>query len=149
MFKRNFSLRNVTIVVCLAVCAMMCFNGCKKDDDKKGGGGDDNHKLSPPAWIQGSWGMEGYEIFKFTTDDVVIAGVSFKAMFAETGVAYSVKETKTDVLYEIKITAKASTGETGAGTFSFKKGDGTYIEAATAEDDDSIDPSDYERFDKM
>ena len=148
MLKRKFSLRNVTIVVCLAVCAMMSFNGCKDDNDDNGSGGG-SHKLSPPAWIRGSWGEEGFEFFKFTANDVVVAGVSFNMMFANPGVTYSFKETKNDALYEIKVTAKSSTGETAAGTFSFKKGDGTYIEVATAEGNDSIKPSDYERYEKL
>ena len=156
MLKRNFSLRNVAaIIVCLAVSMM--FASCKdKDKDNgngncndNGNGGSSSTKLSPPAWIQGSWGVESIAVFKFTAADVVIGGVSLKTTHVDhPGLTYSFKETKTDVLYEIKITAKA-VGETAAGTFSFKKGDGTYIEAASVEDNGSISPSDYERFDKI
>ena len=148
MLKRSFNLRNVTILVCLAVCAMICFNGCSGNDIVNGAGG--SHKLSPPAWIQGSWGIEGYVIFKFTADDVMMGGVSLKMTYVSyPGLTYSFKETKNDALYEIKVTAKAPNGESAAGTLSFKKGDGTYIEAATVEENASIRPSDYERFDKL
>ena len=150
MLKRNFSLRSVAaIIVCLAVSMM--FASCKDKDNNNGNGngGGSSMKLSPPAWIRGSWGVEDYVIFKFTADDVVIGGVSLKTTFHNhPGLTYSFKETKTNTLYEIKVTAKA-VGETAAGTFSFKKGDGTYIEAASVEGSDSINPSDYEKFDKI
>ena len=150
LVKNNFLKNIATIVACFAVCAVMCCGGCKKSgDDEKGGSG--GFKVSPPAWIQGKWGMEGYEIYKFTTDDILVYGFSFKSMYVQVpGVTYTCRETKTEVLYEIHITVKAKgTSETGSGTFSFKKGDGTYIEAAQADDDDRISPSDYERFDKL
>ena len=127
------------------------FAGCKDNgkDDNNGNSGVGSTKLSPPAWIQGSWGVEGYVLYKFTTNDVVIGSVSLKTTYVDhPGLTYSFKETKTDALYEIKVTAKA-VGETAAGTLSFKKGDGTYIEAASAEGNGSIDPSDYDRFDKI
>ena len=138
-------MRNVAaVIVCLAVSMM--FASCKDDDNGSGG---KSTKLSPPAWIQGSWGVEGYAIFKFTADDVVIGGVSLKTTYVDyQGLTYSFKETKTNAHYEIKVTAKAA-GETAAATLSFKKGDGTYIEAASVEGSDSINPSDYEKFDKI
>jgi hypothetical protein len=155
MFKNKFSLKNVaTVVACFAVCAVMSCGGCKKsggDDDDNGGGGSGNLKFSPPSWIQGSWGefVGGGAVYKFTADDFIQYGVSYKASLFSPGVTFSCKETKTDVLYEFKITAKAKgMPETGHGTYSFKKGDGTYIEHAQAFDDDKIDPSDYERLDK-
>ena len=129
----------------------MMFAGCKDNgkDDNNGNSGVGSTKLSPPAWIQGSWGVEGYVLYKFTTNDVVIGSVSLKTTYVDhPGLTYSFKETKTDALYEIKVMAKA-VGETAAGTLSFKKGDGTYIEAASAEGNGSIDPSDYDRFDKI
>jgi len=151
MLKRNFSFRNVAVlIICLAVSMM--FASCNDDDNGNGNGngnGGSKTKLSPPAWIQGSWGIEGYVIFKFTTNDVVVGGVSLKTTYVDyAGLTYSFKETKTNDLYEIKVTAKAA-GETAAGTLSFKKGDGTYIKAATADDNNSINPEDYERFDKI
>ena len=156
MLKRKFSLRNVAaIIVCLAVSMMFASCKDKNDDNGNGGnggngnGGGSSTKLSPPAWIRGSWGVEDYVIFKFTADDVVIGGVSLKMTYVDyPGLAYSFKETKTDALYEIKVTARA-VGETAVATLSFKKGDGTYIEAASVEGNDSINPSDYERFDKI
>ena len=151
MFKRSFNFRNVAaIIVCLAVSMMFASCKDKDNDNGSGNGGGSSTKLSPPAWIQGSWGVESIAVFKFTTSDVVVGGVSLKTTYVDyPGLTYSFKETKTDALYEIKITAKAPNGESAAGTLSFKKGDGTYIEAATAEENGSISPSDYERFDKI
>jgi len=149
MLKRNFKLRNVAaIVACLVVTSMM-FSSCKDNDNGNGNGGGST-KLSPPAWIQGSWGVEGIAVFKFTAADVVVGGVSLKTTYVDyPGLTYSFKETKTDALYEIKITAKAPNGESAAGLLSFKKGNGTYIEAASVDGNGSINPSDYERFDKI
>ena len=139
----------MTIVVCLAVSMMFASCKDKGKDDDNGNSGVGSTKLSPPAWIQGSWGTESIAVFKFTTDDVLIGGTSLKMTYVGyPGLAYSFKETKTDALYEIKVTAKA-VGETAVATLSFKKGDGTYIEAASVEGNSSIDPSDYERFDKI
>jgi hypothetical protein len=151
MFKRSFNFRNVAaIIVCLAVSMMFASCKDKDNDNGSGNGGGSSTKLSPPAWIQGSWGVESIAVFKFTASDVVVGGVSLKTTYVGyPGLAYSFKETKTDALYEIKITAKAPNGESAAGTFSFKKGDGTYIEAASVENNGSINPSDYERFDKI
>ena len=146
--NKQIFLKNVaTMVACFAVCFMMsCKEGGVIDDLASGG----SAKFSPPTWIQGSWGMEGYEIFKFTTNDIFVWGTSLKATFQSVaGVTYSCKETSTSTLYEVKVTQKYLGSETAAGTFSFKKGDGTYIDAATADEGDIIQPSDYERLNKM
>jgi hypothetical protein len=75
---------------------------------------------------------------------------SLKLIFTSTPVAtHTFKETKTDALYEIKVTQKVAGKETGAGTFSFKKGDGSYIDVAAADDDEVIKPSDYTRMKKL
>ena len=153
MLNFRFFLRNVaTIVACLAVCAVISCGG-KKDKDDDGGGNGGSLKFSPPSWIQGSWGelVGGGAVYKFTADDFIQYGVSYKTTLSQTpGVTFSCKETKTDVLYEFKITAKAKgTPESGHGTYSFKKGDGTYIEHAQAFGDEKIDPSDYSRLDKL
>ena len=147
---RRLNLRNVaTIVACLSVCAVMSCGGCKKsggDDDDNGGGGSGSIKLSPPAWIQGSWGDFAGEIavYKFTADDFLTYGSSIKVM---SSMGATIKEeTKTDALYEVKVTTTA--GSTGSGSYSFKKGDGTYIEAAAAVGNEVITPSDYVRLNK-
>ena len=89
---------------------------------------------------------EGYgmfEILKFTSDDMLILGQSYKTFYGTTtgpGVKFTMKETKnTSSLYEITLTGKAG-GEKGSGFFSFKKGDGTYIEAMFWDDEeDKVD----------
>jgi len=150
MLVKNVFLKNVaTIVACFAVCAMMSFSGCKKDGG--GGGGANSVKFSPPAWIQGSWGYDKYEVFKFTKDDVFSGGMSLKTIwnFSAPGWSISFKETKnTDSLYELTVTAKGG-GETESAIYSFKKGDGTYIEAAANETGTTLSADDYERLDKV
>jgi len=150
MLVKKVFLKNVaTIVACFAVCVMMSFSGCSKDDE--GGGGKSSVKLSPPAWIQGSWGYGSYEVFKFTKDDAIMGGTSIKIYWSggAPGASLTIKESKkTDSLYEITVTGKAG-GESGSGIMSFKKGDGTYIEAAVEENGTVLTADDYSRFDKI
>ena len=127
--------------------------GCSKKD----GGGIGENKLSPPSWIQGTWGAEGYEAFKFTSDDIIIeitgeAPVSFKHNYNidVPGGKISTKETiKNDAIYEITVTATAMGEESESGFFSFKKGDGTYIMGCSAETGTDLDDEDYVRLDKL
>ena len=150
MLVKNSFLKNVaTVVACFAVCAVMSCASCGGNKDKDGNGG--SNKLSPPAWIHGSWGESGITLYRFTADDFMIGGISFKSMHPATSTfgSYSFRETKTDALYEVRLTVKAVTGESAAGTYSFKKGDGTYIEAAAAEEGDVIEQSDYVRLSKL
>ena len=150
MFKSRFILRNVVAgAICLV--GVMLFSGCK---DKGNGIGTlgKTAKLAPPAWIQGKWGAEGIEVFKFTSDDVFTMGVSLKTIWNyNVGVSsVSLKETKnTSSLYEITITAKAMGQESVSGYYSFKKGDGTYIEAASNETGTPLTNDDYGRLDKI
>ena len=123
-------------LMAIIIVAIVCCSACKKDNKDNGGNGGTagTNKLAPPAWIQGSWGAVeggvGPEIFKFTSDDVLQMGVSLKSLAASVpGYTATINETKkTDNLYEITIKAKASGKESVSGFFSFKKGDGTYIE---------------------
>ena len=128
--------------------AMVSFSSCSKNDGDGGGGG--SSKVSPPSWIRGSWGVEGYEVFKFTSDDVFLLGESLKAMtIVSASGSITLKETKnTSSAYEIILTAKSS-GEKAAAIFSFKKGDGTYIDAASNEEGGTVSADDYERLDKI
>ena len=124
----------------MAIFAVL-FAGCTGGDNIISVSG----KLSPPSWIRGSWGVdmgEGYgmfEVLKFTSDDMLILGQSYKTFYGTTtgpGVNFTMKETKnTSSLYEITITAKAGS-EKESVLYSFKKGDGTYIEALGWDDDD-------------
>jgi len=156
--KKLFSL------LMMAMLAMtMVFIGCKKDDDDNGGNGNNGggnsggNKLSPPAWIQGSWGiveieeLEDIELIKFTSNDMIYYGYSIQQLFPNVpGYAtYTLKETKKNDLYEITITAKITGVESVSGTFSFKKGDGTYIDAAFVEEKTTVNPDDYERLYKL
>ena len=124
-------------LMAIIMVAILCCSGCKKDKDSGGGGG--SGKLSPPAWIQGSWGTApagvGLEVFKFTPNDVLQMGVSLKtyAVSTPSGTVTISESKKTDNLYEITLKAKASGKETVSGFYSFKKGDGTFIEFGSDE----------------
>jgi hypothetical protein len=113
----------------LAIAMMGCSGN--KDKDKDNGGLAKPGALAPPAWVQGSWGDEGVLIFKFTSDDVLQLGlVSLKSLAVSVpGYTATISETKkTADLYEITIKAKAGNVESVAWFWSFKKGDGTFLE---------------------
>ena len=150
MTKSRFNLRNVVKigVTCLVVCMM--FSGCKdpNDDpnnpDKPGGNG----KLSPPSWIQGSWTDEDgvFTMWRFTTDAVYMGGHSLEFIWSQSagGASTTIKETKkTDALYEITVTADDGEGDKETSIYSFKKGDGTYIETALFGEGETPD---YEKY---
>ena len=136
------------VLAAVLVIAMMSAAGCKKDnggDDNSGGGSlSAAGKLAPPAWIQGSWAREagGNVLYKFTSDDVLYMGaVSFKTTYHVNygAVRLTLKETKkTDTLYELTITTNATGVETISNFFSFKKGDGSFIEAGISAENVSI-----------
>ena len=128
----------------------MSFNSCKNDDILGGG---KSVKLSPPSWIHGSWGVEGLdtEIFKFTSNDVIYLGASLKEIynFTTVGGSLSLKETKnTSSVYELTYKASAG-GEKASAIFSFKKGDGSYIDVAINEAGETVSDSDYSQFIKL
>ena len=119
-------------LMAIIMVAIVCCSGCKKDKNGDSGGG--SGKLAPPAWIQGAWGAApggvGEEVYKFTSNDVLMSGVSLKTLAVSTPYAtVTISESKkTDNLYEITMKVKATGSETVSGFWSFKKGDGTYIE---------------------
>ena len=129
-----------------AAILAIALTGCSKDDT---GGVTTSAKLSPPAWIQGSWTDEagGTVFYRFTSDDILQYGgeqlqeISFKQLGVYVpGVGgATVKETKkTDDLYEVTITASGG-GDSVSGFYSFKKGNGTYIDAGTAKTGTTVD----------
>ena len=151
----------ITILVAMISVAMI---GCKDDDNNSNNGNNGNgsnvtgSKISPPVWIQGKWGIlsemeevENIELFKFTANDMFIGQLNLTQMFQNVPgyVTYTWKENKKDALYEVTITQKVTGIETESAIFSFKKGDGTYIEAASAEEGETIDLDDYERLVKL
>ena len=133
-------------LMAIIMVAIVCCSACKKDNKDNGGNGGTvgTNKLAPPAWIQGSWGAleggVGPEVYKFTSDDILQMGVSLKTYAVSgQGGTVTVNETKkTDNQYDITIKAKASGKETVSGFFSFKKGDGTYIEFGADETGSTI-----------
>ena len=128
------------LLAMIAIAAM----SCKKDDEgkltKEG-------KLSPPSWIRGSWELSGVT-FRFTSDDIFMNEMSLKDLFnihISGAGSTSIKETKkTDSIYEVTFSATAVGEGTESAYYSFKKGDGTYIEIGSAELNEPI--SDYIKF---
>lgn len=57
-------MKKIIVLVC-AVCAMAI--GCSKEDSK------DSCPLSPPSWVQGTWGYPGEDVIlhTFTADNYV------------------------------------------------------------------------------
>ena len=135
-------------MVAAVMVALMGISGCKKDSTV----GTGSSKLSPPSWIHGSWGEGSIEIYKFTPNDVFFGGVSLKTIWGigVGGTGTTLKETKnTGSLYEITVTAKVMGKEMASACYSFRKGDGTYIEAAADESGATIRDSDYSIVHKM
>jgi hypothetical protein len=144
--KKTGRLSVLLAVMCIAVVS---FSSCSKKDGVISG----KVKLSPPSWLQGSWGAEGLgmEIFKVTSNDVIYMGVSLKEVynFKTVGGSLSLKETKnTSSIYELTYKASAG-GERASAIFSFKKGDGTYIDIAINEAGETFSESDYSEFVKL
>ena len=140
--KRVFKFSILLAVLTIAIA------GCKKNDPEGGGG--KSGKLSPPSWIRGTW--EGYGLeFQFTSNDVIMNGESFKQIFNlnEPGVGKTtIKETKnTSSLYEFATTITETGGGSEKMTWSFKKGDGSYIEFGIEETGTKI--TDYITLDKQ
>ena len=144
--KKAVRLSIFLAVMCIAV---VNFSSCSKKDGVISG----KVKLSPPSWLHGSWGVEGLgmEIFKVTSNDVIYMGVSLKEVynFTSVGGSLSLQETKnTSSIYELAYKASAG-GERASAIFSFKKGDGTYIDIAINEAGETFSESDYSEFVKL
>ena len=121
--------------VLLAMIITLAMTGCSKDDS---GGG----KLSPPAWIQGTWGIaaSNYEFVKITDKDVIIEKTTKLS-----NPAFKAKEIKkTDPYYDIQITD--GTGKKA--TFMFLKGDDdSYIGFST--DYEGFETGGYAKLDRL
>jgi len=118
---------------------LLLLSGCKKTDtDEK----NKETKLSPPEWIQGTWKNGETQNFTFTSEDVFVNGVSLKNQAGRGSGDAVLKETqKTNNLYELLL--EYSGGETKTTLYSFKKGDGTFIEAGIAQNDAAVN---YEKY---
>lgn len=96
-------------------------------------GSDDNNNvnpivasLNPPAWLQGTWLLEGSSVqsgFRFTSEDVCINSLGMYAcnkesleMYQDTEVHTDVNEEISDTEYSVEITIGSNTT-----AFEFKK----------------------------
>lgn len=115
------------VIILFAVLAFSC------------SGSDDNNNvnpnvasLNPPAWIQGTWLLEGNSVqsgFRFTSNDVCINSLGLYAcnkesleMYQDTQVHTDVNEEISDTEYSVEITIGSNTT-----TFKFKKVSATQI----------------------
>ena len=116
--------------IVLILSAVLAF-GCSGSDDS------DNVNptvvnINPPAWIQGTWLLEGNSVqsgFRFTSDDVCINSLGMYAcnkesleMYQGTQVNTNVNEEISDTEYSVEITVGSNTT-----TFEFKKVSATQI----------------------
>ena len=128
--------------ILLAIITLALTSCCK---DKP-----DDGTLSPPSWILGEWEWS-YEDdlqyicrnYKFTSNDLISSSTHERDDMVHSGTVVlvfseinksphiSVKETKkTDNIYEVTVSTRYAGTEEDA-VYSFKKGDGTYIEEDT------------------
>jgi len=140
------------ILLAIMSIAMMSCNGSCGSGAGTGAGNDPGAAISgnvvktadfaPPAWIQGAWTVEGMdmEYFKFTSNEVIMLGHSLKQMqVAAPGHAgATIKESKkTNDIYEITMMAKDENADVMSAFYSFKRGDGSYIEFGASETGDT------------
>jgi len=113
----------------VAMALIATLGSCEKDNLNKA-------TFSPPPWIQGEWEWDHTSdviYFNFTSNDVFITNATLQSsdstlIFSDAikkGIA-SIKETiNTNTIYEVALTTQLENY-----TYSFKKGDGTYIDFA-------------------
>jgi len=143
--KKVFKFSVLAVMISIAA---MSLNSCKKSSLLDVG----DAKLSPPSWIQGSWGGGTTEVFKFTSNDVFLYGTSLKSSWngGTVGTGLRLKETKNSgTAYEITVTAKSMGIEMVSACYSFRKGDGTYLEFAQDESGKTLTDDDFGRLEKL
>lgn len=116
--------------IVLILSAVLAF-GCSGSDDSNNVN-PNVVSINPPAWIQGTWLLEGSSVqsgFKFTSDDVCINSLGMYAcnkesleMYHDTQVNVDVNEEISDTEYSVEITIGSNTT-----AFEFKKVSATQI----------------------
>ena len=122
----------IKIVLSVLVIAFV-FTACSKDDsDDKVDETSGNNKVTPPAWIIGTW-MDYSQPnmttgYKFTSDDILVIindnEASLKATLVDSDI---VNEVETSTSYQITITHPSTNNSTE--TFQFNLLDPSHIQA--------------------
>ncbi len=60
------------------IVALVFVQSCGDDSDTPNNPIEKDISINPPKWIQGAWGVNGTEVFKFTNDDFIITTASVK-----------------------------------------------------------------------
>ncbi|MEM8522643.1 hypothetical protein [Flavobacterium sp. PL12] len=93
---------------------------CSSDDNNTEGS---KNSFSPPAWIQGTWFVEGdYGAFKFTNNDFCAINFNMTSCYGQNPVII-IKETKSATDYKFDVTAGTVTS-----SYHFRKISSTQIQ---------------------
>jgi len=134
---------HLIILLLLCFSALLLLPGCKKEESKDDNGGGGGGKLSPPAWLQGKWEINAVNYVEITSNNVFINSVSISKMSGVT----SVKEVKnTGTVYTLECELKLEGGAESTYYYSFKKGDGSFIELGFAL---GKEPTDFTKYTKV
>ncbi len=118
-------------VILLILAIGMITTACKKENTEEQGT-TSNDKLSPPAWIQGTWMDRSTPSiptgYKFTSDDMftIISTNSESLSGSISDREYSISESHTDTNYQFTITYSDSNSNE---SWQFNKIDDTHIES--------------------
>jgi hypothetical protein len=125
------------IIAILSIALVSCDTGNNSDNGEDGGG-----KLSPPSWAHGKWGEGNVVAYHITSTNVYVGDntiVSLTGMFQNTPFhTYTFDESKSDLLYEITVSVKVAQVVSAGEVFSFKRGDGTFIDFGTADEGKTV-----------
>jgi len=128
------------ILLLLCFFAFLLLSGCKKTDTEEK---INETKLSPPEWIRGTWEKGESQNFTFTSEDVFMNGVSLKNHGGKGSGDAVLKETqKTNSLYELVYEYFVGS-DIETILYSFKIGDGTFIEAGIAQNNAPLNYENY------
>jgi len=161
MSRGNFLRHFVIVALYCGIILSIAMSGCNKDKDDK-----EEDKLAPvgtiapPEWLIGRWvapSTFGTDFYRVTSDSISIFGYSLNLIadladvYAQiVGGTVKMKEIKkTNTEYEV---GTITTPSSGSGTinpyYSFKKGDGTYVEASKYDSQNKKWPE-FKRYNKV
>ena len=143
MRKLNYVFKTTIIALIFGMVTGLTMTSCSDDED-------DNNlapvgTIAPPEWLIGTW--EGESIFdqcEITENEVTVGLTSFKSLVdfsnaivqAFGGGSVKMKEIKkTDTEYEIGMETNSFGEKSTDSYYRFKKGDGTYIDLYTYDDE--------------
>ena len=149
MRKYSLVLKKITVALICGAVMSIAMTGCSKNEIVSNLAPEG--KLEPPEWLIGTWnGDNSPDVFEVQSGSIraSIGDLHDLAKIANTNAATTggsvkVKEIrKTDTEYEVGMVIKPKSGyKTTDSYYSFKKGDGTFIEV-------SKELGDFKRYNK-